>query len=97
MGRERKIEGEEPPRNTRATNRREMREGVRTKQAEISFVRDTGKMWNGASTAIKEAPTKGRTKRLLRNYCHLREGHQREVASKKPRGRKKRKGDRTLK
>ena len=63
------MEGEEPARNTRATNRREMREGGRTTQMENSFARDTGRMWNKVPTEIKEAPSKGIAKRLIRTYC----------------------------
>ena len=37
--------------------------------AENSFVRDTGKMWNRALKQIKEAPTKGIAKGLIRTYC----------------------------
>ena len=36
-----------------------MREGGKTKQAERSFVRDTGRLWNQAPTEIKEAGTIG--------------------------------------
>ena len=44
LGREGRREGEEPARNTRATNRGEMREGGRTIPAENSFIRDTRRM-----------------------------------------------------
>ena len=40
LERERRTEGEEPARSTRATNRKAMREGGRTKQTENSFVRN---------------------------------------------------------
>ena len=66
---EEREKGEEPARNTRATNRREMREGGRTIQAENSFVRDTGRMWNKAPSEIREASLKGNAKRLIRIYC----------------------------
>ena len=48
-----KMEGEEPARNTHAYNRKEMVEGGKTKQAENSFLRDAGKLWNRAPTEIK--------------------------------------------
>ena len=54
--------GEEPARNTCAYNREDMVEGGKTKQAENSFVRDAGKLWNRAPTEIKEAPTEGAVK-----------------------------------
>ena len=69
LWREGRIEGEEPARNTRETNRREMREGGRTIQAENSFVRDTGRIWNRAPMEIRVAPSKGIAKKLIRNYC----------------------------
>ena len=54
-----RTEGEEPARNTRTSRKEEeMIEGGRTKQAENSFVRDTGKMWNRVQKEIKDAPTK---------------------------------------
>ena len=40
MRKGRRIEGEEPARNTRAHDREEMVKGGRTKQAENSFMRD---------------------------------------------------------
>ena len=43
MKKERKIEAEEPARNTHAYNREEIVEGGKTKQAENSFVRDARK------------------------------------------------------
>ena len=69
LRRERRTEGDEPARNTRATNRREMREGGRTTQAENKFARDAGRMWNKVPTEIKEAQSKGMAKRLIRTYC----------------------------
>ena len=68
-GKER-TEGEEPARNTRASRRgEEMPEGGKTKQAEESFVRDTGKLWNRTPIEIKEATTKGKAKQLIRTFC----------------------------
>lgn len=65
------MKGEEPARNTRASNREEFREGGRTNLAEKSFVRDTRKMWNWAPTEIKEAPTNGMAKQLIRSYSKI--------------------------
>ena len=69
LEKERRTEGEEPAKNTRATNRREMKEGGRTTQAENCFVRDTGRLWNKVPMEIKEAPSKGTAKKLIRTYC----------------------------
>ena len=53
----------------RASTRREMREGVKTKQAECSFVRDTGRLWNQALIEIKETGTIGTVKQIIKTYC----------------------------
>ena len=70
MKRRERMEGEEPARNTRASRRgEEMPEGGKTKQAEESFVRDTGRLWNRTPIEIKEAATKGMAKQLIRTFC----------------------------
>ena len=43
-------------------------EGGKTKLVE-RFARDTGKLWNGAPIDIKDAPTKGIAKKLIRECC----------------------------
>ena len=53
----------------RTTMRRTMREGGKTRQAEESFVRDAGKVWNQAPTDIQDAPKMGIAKQQIRQYC----------------------------
>ena len=55
--------------NTRQTNRQTLREGGKTTQAERSFARDTGKVWNQAPKEIKESKTLGAAKNLIKTYC----------------------------
>ena len=52
----------------RPTARKEMREGGKTKQAEKSFVRDSGKIWNQAPMVIKEAKSIAVAKKLIKKY-----------------------------
>ena len=70
------MEGEEPAINTCAYNREDMVEGGKTKQAENSFLRHFRKLWNRSPTEIKEAPTEGAVKRLIKSSanCYLSEG-----------------------
>ena len=45
-----------------------MQEGERTKLAEKSFVRDSGKIWNQAPMVIKEAKSIAVAKKLIKKY-----------------------------
>ena len=63
--------GEETSRQLRPSTRKEMREGGKTILAEQSFTRDTGKLWNNAPKAIKEAKTLGIVKEKIKQHCKL--------------------------
>ena len=46
-----------------------MEEGGKTKQAEKSFMRDAGKIWNQAPKEMKEAKNIGAAKKLIKHSC----------------------------
>ena len=60
---------EEQTRNVRASTRKEMTEGGKTKTFERSLARDTGKLWNQAPREIRDAPTQELAKKQIRLYC----------------------------
>ena len=57
--------------NTSQTTQHTQREGGKTTQAEQSFARDTGKVWNQAPKEIKESKTLGAAKNLIKIYCKM--------------------------
>ena len=48
---------------------RDLTKGGRTSQAQASFTRDTGKIWNNAPQIIKNTETLAAAKREIKTYC----------------------------
>ena len=51
------------------TTGKEMWEGGKTIQAEKSFTRDAGKLWNQAAKEMNAALTIGIAKEIIKQYC----------------------------